>query len=141
MHRAQLRLLHGEWDEAEQGALRIAKDFDRQRVDYAAEAWYVVAEVRRLRGKADAADVYDEAHARGRDPQPGRALLRMQQGDALGAGPRSALRSQRRATTRCAGPRYARRRSTSPSQPGGWRKLLQPPPSWLQRQRRTPPRV
>ena len=67
------------------GALRIAKDFDRQRVDYAAEAWYVVAEVRRLRGKADAADAYDEAHARGRDPQPGRALLRMQQGDAVGA--------------------------------------------------------
>ncbi len=85
VHRAQLRLLHGEWDEAEQGALRIAKDFDRQRVDYAAEAWYVVAEVRRLRGKADAADAYDEAHARGRDPQPGRALLRMQQGDAVGA--------------------------------------------------------
>jgi DNA-binding NarL/FixJ family response regulator len=85
VHRAQLRLLNGEWDEAERSALRIAREFDRQRVDYAAEAWYVVAEVRRLRGDPDAADAYDEAHARGRDPQPGRALLRMQQGDAAGA--------------------------------------------------------
>jgi len=41
--------------------------------------------VRRLRGDPDAADAYDEAHARGRDPQPGRALLRIQQGDAAGA--------------------------------------------------------
>ncbi len=85
VHRAQLHLLRGEWDEAERGAMRIAKDFDRQRVDYAAEAWYVVAEVRRLRGEPSAVDAYDEAHARGRDPQPGRALLRLQQGDAEGA--------------------------------------------------------
>ncbi|MEX0789883.1 MAG: LuxR C-terminal-related transcriptional regulator [Actinomycetota bacterium] len=85
VHRAQLHLLHGAWDEAERSALRIAKDFDSQRVDYAAEAWYVVAEVRRLRGDPGAADAYDEAHARGRDPQPGRALLRLQQGDAKGA--------------------------------------------------------
>ena len=28
---------------------------------------------------------YDEAHARGRDPQPGRALLQLQGGDAAGA--------------------------------------------------------
>jgi DNA-binding CsgD family transcriptional regulator len=85
VHRAQLHLLHGAWDKAERGALRIAKDFDEFRVDYAAEAWYVVAEARRLRGDPDAAQAYDETHARGRDPQPGRALLRLQQGDAAGA--------------------------------------------------------
>jgi DNA-binding NarL/FixJ family response regulator len=85
VHRAQLHLLHGAWDEAERRALRIAKDFDRHRIDYAAEAWYVVGEVRRLRGEPGAADAYDEAHARGRDPQPGRALLRLQLGDARGA--------------------------------------------------------
>jgi DNA-binding NarL/FixJ family response regulator len=85
VHRAQLHLLHGAWDEAERRALRIAKDFDRHRIDYAAEAWYVVGEVRRLRGEPGAADAYDEAHARGRDPQPGRALLRLQLGDAKGA--------------------------------------------------------
>ena len=92
VQRARLRLLHGEWDEAERSALRIAKDFDRQRVDYAAEAWYVVAEVRRLRGTGRRRRVRRGARP-GRDPQPGRALLRIQQGDEpaprLGAlGPR-----------------------------------------------------
>jgi DNA-binding NarL/FixJ family response regulator len=85
VHRAQLQLLRGEWEQAERGALRIATTFEHQRVDYAAEAWYVVAEVRRLRGDPTAADAYHEAHARGRDPQPGSALLRLQHGDATGA--------------------------------------------------------
>jgi DNA-binding NarL/FixJ family response regulator len=85
VHRAQLLLLRGEWDEAEQVALRVVVDLDANRIDYAAEAWYVVAEARRLRGDPGAADAYDEAHARGRDPQPGRALLQLQTGDAAGA--------------------------------------------------------
>ena len=75
VHRAQLHLLRGEWDEAERTALRVAPALDANRIDYAAEAWYVVAEARRLRGDPTAPDAYDEAHARGRDPQPGRALL------------------------------------------------------------------
>ena len=85
VHRAQLLLLRGEWDEAERVALRVVADLDANRIDYAAEAWYVVAEARRLRGDPSAADAYDEAHARGRDPQPGRALLQLQEGDAAGA--------------------------------------------------------
>ena len=85
VHRAQLHLFRGEWDEAERKALRVGADLDANRIDYAAEAWYVVAEARRLRGERGAADAYDEAHARGRDPQPGRALLRLQHGDAAGA--------------------------------------------------------
>ena len=85
VHRAQLLLLRGEWGEAEQVALRVVVDLDANRIDYAAEAWYAVAEARRLRGDPGAADAYDEAHARGRDPQPGRALLQLQTGDAAGA--------------------------------------------------------
>jgi DNA-binding CsgD family transcriptional regulator len=85
VHRAHVQLLRGEWDDAERGALEVVALLDTNRVDYAAEAWYVVAEVRRLRGDPSAAGAYDEAHARGRDPQPGRALLRLQQGDAAGA--------------------------------------------------------
>lgn len=85
VHRAQLQLLRGEWDEAERGALLVVADLDANRVDYAAEAWYVVAETRRLRGDPSAADAYVEAHVRGRDPQPGRALLRLQKGDSAGA--------------------------------------------------------
>jgi tetratricopeptide (TPR) repeat protein len=85
VHRAQLRLLRGAWDEAESGALQVVASLDVNRLDYAAQAWYVVAEVRRLRGGAGAAEAYDEAHARGYDPQPGRSLLRLADGDAEGA--------------------------------------------------------
>jgi DNA-binding NarL/FixJ family response regulator len=85
VHRAQLQLLRGDWHDAEQHALRLVGDLDANRVDYAAEAWYVVAEARRLRGDPGAAAAYHEAHARGRDPQPGRALLRVQEGDPAGA--------------------------------------------------------
>jgi DNA-binding NarL/FixJ family response regulator len=85
VHRAQLHLLRGEWDEAERTALRVLEYLDSGRLDYAAEAWYVVAESRRLRGVPGAGDAYDEAHARGRNPQPGRALLRLAGGDAEGA--------------------------------------------------------
>jgi DNA-binding NarL/FixJ family response regulator len=85
VHRAQLQLIHGRWDDAERVALRVVSELDANRIDYAAEAWYVVAEARRLRGDPSAAGAYDEAHARGRDPQPGRALLQLQSGDAAGA--------------------------------------------------------
>jgi DNA-binding NarL/FixJ family response regulator len=77
VHRAQLQLLRGAWDQAESAALHVIASLDVNRLDYAAQAWYVVAEVRRLRGEAGAAEAYAEAHARGHDPQPGRALLRL----------------------------------------------------------------
>ena len=85
VHRAQLQLLRGEWDKAESTALSVVSLLDGSRIDYAAEAWYVVADCRRLRGDRSASDAYAEAHARGRDPQPGRALLQLRAGDAPGA--------------------------------------------------------
>jgi DNA-binding NarL/FixJ family response regulator len=85
VHRAQLHLIRGEWKEAERTALQVAAALDANRIDYAAEAWYIVAEARRLRGDPSATDAYAEAHARGRDPQPGRALLQLQTGDPGGA--------------------------------------------------------
>lgn len=85
VHRAQLHVFRGEWGEAERKALGVVADLDANRIDYAAEAWYVVAEARRLRGDPGAAAAFDEAHARGRDPQPGRALLRLREGDPAGA--------------------------------------------------------
>jgi DNA-binding NarL/FixJ family response regulator len=85
VHRAQLHVLRGEWADAEQVALRVLQYLDSGRIDYAAEAWYVIAESHRLRGDPGAAEAYDEAHTRGRNPQPGRALLRLAEGDAEGA--------------------------------------------------------
>ena len=85
VHRVQLRLLRGEWDRAELEAQRLTARLDANRVDYAAHAWYVVGEARRLRGQPGAAEAYAEAHARGLDPQPGRALLQLTDGDPEGA--------------------------------------------------------
>lgn len=84
-HRAQLQLLRGAWEDAERGAQRVAAELDGYLTLYAGKAWYVVAEVRRLRGDPTAAQAYDQAHARGHDPQPGRALLILQEGDPAGA--------------------------------------------------------
>jgi hypothetical protein len=67
VHRAQLHLHRGAWEEAERAALQVVQLLDAGRLDYAAEAWYVVAESRRLRGDPGASEAYDEAHARGRD--------------------------------------------------------------------------
>lgn len=85
VHRAQLQLLRGDWESAEAVADQVAGQLGVDRVDYTAEAWYVVGEVRRLRGDPTAADAYREAQAHGRDPQPGRALLQLRDGDANGA--------------------------------------------------------
>lgn len=84
VHRAQLHLLHGSWKDAEMSASKVVTDVT-MRVDYVAEAWYLVGETRRLRGDPTAAQAYGEAHARGRDPQPGRALLQLSGGDTTGA--------------------------------------------------------
>jgi DNA-binding NarL/FixJ family response regulator len=85
VHRALLHLVHGAWAEAERTALATLAHQDSMPVRYAAEAWYVLAESRRLLGLPGASEAYDEAHARGRNPQPGRALLRLAEGDAAGA--------------------------------------------------------
>ena len=51
VHRAQLQLLRAR-HQAELRALHVVASLDVNRLDYAAQAWYVVAEVRRLRGEA-----------------------------------------------------------------------------------------
>jgi DNA-binding CsgD family transcriptional regulator len=86
VHQTQLLVLRGEWGRAESEALQVTADLASISVANVAEAWYVVGECRRLRGSnAGAASAYGEAHVRGRDPQPGHALLRLQVGDVHGA--------------------------------------------------------
>jgi DNA-binding NarL/FixJ family response regulator len=71
----------GAWAQAEQEAARVCRDLARIHVAGAAEGHYQVGEVQRLRGELVAAEQsYERAHERGRDPQPGVALLRLAQG-------------------------------------------------------------
>lgn len=95
VHQAQLRQVRGEWDRSEAEAARVCAELRDLSVDSAAEAHYVVAEARRLRGDlAGAERSYLAAHDLGRDPQPGMALLRLAQGR-----PDVALRSIQAALT------------------------------------------
>jgi ATP/maltotriose-dependent transcriptional regulator MalT len=81
VHRAQLRMVRGEWDLAEEESLQAAADLERLDVDVAAEAHYCLGELHRLRGDLDAADAaYRRAHGLGRDPLPGMALLCLPRG-------------------------------------------------------------
>jgi DNA-binding CsgD family transcriptional regulator len=94
VHRAQVLQSRGSWAEAEQEALAACRDMTGVDVFAVADAYYEIAEVRRLRGDLPAAEkTYLEAHRHGRDPQPGLALVRLAQGrvDAAGAAVTAAL--------------------------------------------------
>ena len=80
VHRAEIRLLHGDWHGAIEEAHRArerARDLERT----VAAAFYQQAEVHRLRGEFAAAErAYRSASRGGFDPQPGLALLRLAEG-------------------------------------------------------------
>jgi DNA-binding CsgD family transcriptional regulator len=84
VHRSQVFQATGGWDEAELEAARVCEDLEHIHVASAAEAYYQLAELRRLRGDLAGAEVaYEEARTRGRDPHPGLALLQLAEGRAL----------------------------------------------------------
>ena len=82
IHRSEILILDGHWDEAAREAraasLRLQKGPAKH---HAGPAFYQEGEVFRLRGQFDEADAaYRSASGLGFDPQPGLALLRLQQG-------------------------------------------------------------
>ena len=52
VHRAQLQLLRGAWDQAELGARQVVASLDVNRLDYAAQAWYVATRFAGCAGEA-----------------------------------------------------------------------------------------
>lgn len=103
VHRSQVLQIAGAWAEAEREAARVCQDLAEIHAATAAEGYYQLGELRRLRGEhARAADAYDNAHRRGRDPQPGLALLRLAEGHvaAAAASIRAALTGETRPLVR-----------------------------------------
>jgi DNA-binding CsgD family transcriptional regulator len=87
VHRAQIMRMDGSWQaaiaEAQRAAERCLKGENRVA---AGEAHYQRGEVHRLRGEHSAAEeAFREASGHGWEPQPGRALLRLAQGNRRAA--------------------------------------------------------
>jgi tetratricopeptide (TPR) repeat protein len=82
VHRAEIMQLHGTWADALEEARRAAeRALEGENPAAAGEARYREGEIHRLAGDHDAAErAYREASERGREPQPGFALLRLAQG-------------------------------------------------------------
>ena len=86
VHHAGILRLRGALGEAEQEARRAAEELGNFLKDVAGEAFYELGEIRMRMGDHEGAEaMYREAHSRGRNPQPGLALLRLAQGNGDGA--------------------------------------------------------
>ena len=88
VHRAELMTLAGAWPAALEEARRAADRFSQGVLNRRAlgEAAYREGELHRLRGEITAAKKsYEEATRRGREPQPGLALLHVRQGKKVAA--------------------------------------------------------
>jgi ATP/maltotriose-dependent transcriptional regulator MalT len=85
-HRLQLHVVEGAWSDVEREAAEVERDLAEMNLEAVAETAYQLGDTYRVRGQYDAADAcYRRAAERGRDPQPGAALLRLTTGDAEGA--------------------------------------------------------
>ena len=84
VHRAEIMEVDGAWPEALEAAQRASERL-LEAVDpvAAGEAFYRQGEIRRLRGEhVEAERAFREASRRGREPQPGFALLRLAEGNS-----------------------------------------------------------
>jgi class 3 adenylate cyclase len=83
VHRAELKMLRGQWPEAEQEARQACQELERfHLLDSLGFAKAAVGEVRRRMGDLDGASVaFDEAYEHGNDAQPGLALLELERGE------------------------------------------------------------
>jgi tetratricopeptide (TPR) repeat protein len=88
IHRAGILRIRGDLTNAEAEAQRAAHELEDFLIDVAGEAFYELGEIRlRMGDLATAETMFGEAHARGRDPQPGLAMLRLVEGKAEAARP------------------------------------------------------
>ncbi len=87
IHRAEIKMLHGKWSEAEQESRQAGEELERYRLlDAVGYARYQVGVVRLRMGDLDAAaEAFDRAYEYGHDAQPGLALLQLARGEVSDA--------------------------------------------------------
>jgi class 3 adenylate cyclase len=86
VHRAAIMRLRGSWAEAESDARRAITELQGFQLEFAAEGFYEIGEIRLRMGDLDEArDAFRQAHELGREPQPGLAMLQLAEGKAQAA--------------------------------------------------------
>lgn len=81
VNRAEVMRVKGQWADAEEHAAQACEELKEWCPRIAGSAFYEIGEVRLRRGDlAGAEEAFREAHAYGKTPQPGLALLRLAQG-------------------------------------------------------------
>jgi tetratricopeptide (TPR) repeat protein/predicted Ser/Thr protein kinase len=81
VHRAEVMNVRGDWITAESEAERAVNMSEGYSAAIAAEAHYVIGEIKLRQGKLQEAEAsFQEAHRQGRQPVPGMALLWLAQG-------------------------------------------------------------
>ena len=88
VHRAELKMLRGDWPAAELEARTACDELERFRLlDGVGFAWTAIGEVRLRMGDLEGAqEAFDRAYEYGHDGQPGLALLHLARGDLEEAG-------------------------------------------------------
>jgi class 3 adenylate cyclase len=83
VHRAELKMLHGRWQEAEVEARQACEELQRFGLhDALGYGHYEIGEIRlRMGDLQGAADEFDRAYELGHDSQPGLALLQLARGE------------------------------------------------------------
>jgi class 3 adenylate cyclase len=83
VHKAELKMLHGDWPAAEQEARQACDELRRFKLlDSIGWAQYQIGEVRLRMGDLDgAAEAFDTAYEYGHDAQPGLAVLQLARGE------------------------------------------------------------
>jgi class 3 adenylate cyclase len=86
VHRAEIMDFRGSWADAEREAKRACDELSRYDLMLSGEAQYEIGEVRLRVGDLEGAkEAFRQAHQLAREPEPGRSLLRLAQGDAAAA--------------------------------------------------------
>jgi len=88
VYRAEVVAQHGSWAQAEQEARKACEELQRYQIsEIAALGFYAVGQIRLRMGDLPAADeAFRHAHELGAVPEPGLALVRLAEGDAVAAG-------------------------------------------------------
>ncbi len=82
VRRAEIMRLRGAWVDAEREARAAGEELEHFLVGYAADAYLELGEIRlRVGDPVGAETAFRHAHALGRDPQPGQALLLLARGE------------------------------------------------------------